>query len=152
MVGDLDDELRARRQGESGHRSVPHTADVRLQAWGPTREGCLAESVRGMVACFAEVSGVRSTAMERVRLAPGSDEDLLIALLDEVVFRLEVAGQVPVDVEVAAADDGGLDVRLAVAELTDVDIIGAAPKGVSWQGLRIGPDPHGWSCTAIVDV
>ena len=152
MVGDLDDELRARRQGESGHRSMPHTADTRVRAWGPTREGCLAEAVRGMVGCFAEVSGVRPTAVERVRLAPGGDEDLLVALLDEVVFRLEVAGRVPVDVEVGTAGDCGLEVRLAVAVLADVDIVGAVPKGVSWQGLHIGPDPHGWSCTAIVDV
>ena len=152
MVGDLDDEVRARRQGESGHRAMPHTADTRVQAWGPTREGCLAEAVRGMVECFAEASRVRSTAVERVRLAPGSDEDLLVALLDEVVFRLEVAGRVPVDGEVEAAADGGLEVRLTVADLADVDIIGAVPKGVSWQELHIGPDAYGWSCTAIVDV
>ncbi|WP_328868810.1 archease [Streptomyces sp. NBC_00287] len=152
MVGDLDDELRARRQGESGHRSMPHTADTRVQAWGPTRDECLAEAARGMVGCFAEVSDVGPTAVERVRLAPSGDEDLLIALLDEVVYRVEVAGRVPVDVEVETAADGALEVRLAVTDLTDVDIIGAVPKGVSWQGLHIGPDPHGWSCTVIVDV
>ncbi|MGW5419806.1 archease [Streptomyces sp. NPDC003943] len=154
MVGDLDDELRARRHGGSGHRSVPHTADAQVRAWGPTREACLAEAVLGMIECFAEVSGVRPTAVERVRLAPGSDEDLLVGLLDEFVFRLEVTGRIPVDVEVETAeeDDGGLDVRSAVAELDQVEIIGAVPKGISWQGLHIGPDPYGWSCTAIVDV
>lgn len=152
MVGDLDDELRARRQGVSGHRSVPHIADTRVQGWGPTREECLAEAVRGMVGGFAEVSDVRSTAVERVRLEPGSDEELLVRLLDEVVSRPETAGRVPVDVEVEAAADGGLEVRLAVAELADVDIIGGVPKGVSRQGLHIGPDAHGWSCSAIVDV
>ncbi|EKX66202.1 archease [Streptomyces ipomoeae] len=151
MVGDTDDDIRLRREGGNGHRAVPHTADVRVEAWGTSREGCLVEAVLGTVECFADVSAVRPTSMERVRLAESSDDDLLTALLDEVVFRLEVHGRVTVDVEAEPADDG-LDVRLALAELADVEITGAVPKGVSWHGLHIGPDPYGWSCAVTVDV
>lgn len=38
-----------------GHRSVPHTGDLRVEAWAPTREECIAEAVRGMVASFADL-------------------------------------------------------------------------------------------------
>ncbi|WP_225829886.1 archease [Streptomyces sp. NK08204] len=152
MVGDIGDDLLARRHGENGHRVLPHTADTRLHAWGTSREHCLAEAVRALVDAFAEVSDVHPTSVERVRLDPAGDEDLLVALLDEVVFRLEVAGLIPVDVEVEATDDGGVEARLCLAALADVDVIGAAPKGISWQELHIGPDPYGWSCTVIVDV
>ncbi|MFF8844209.1 archease [Streptomyces sp. NPDC015127] len=150
MVGDTDEERQARRQGESGHRAVPHTADVRVEAWGATRETCLAEAVLGMVECFADVSAVRPAAVERVRLVEGSDEDLLTALLEEVIYRLEVAGRVPVDVE-ADAPEEGLEVRLALAELADVEIVGAVPKGVSRHELRIRPDAYGWSCAVTID-
>ncbi|GAA2457623.1 archease [Streptomyces glaucus] len=150
MVGDTDDVRQARQQGESGHRTVPHTADIRIEAWAADRERCLTEAVLGMVESFADVSGVRPTAVDRVRLAEGSDEDLLATLLDEVIFRLEVHGQVPVDVE-ADEDEGGLDVRLAVAGLRDVEITGAAPKAVAWNELRIGPDAYGWSCAVTID-
>ncbi|AOR36114.1 hypothetical protein BFF78_38205 [Streptomyces fodineus] len=152
MVGDIGDELRARREGENGHCLIPHTADMRLQAWGTTRERCLAEAVSALVEAFADVSDVHPTTVERVRIAPGADEDLLVALLDEVVFRLEVAGLIPVDTEVEPTDDDALEARLSLAGLTDVTVVGAAPKGVSWQELRFGPDPYGWSCTVIVDV
>ncbi|MER6068593.1 archease [Streptomyces sp. NPDC001852] len=152
MVGDISDELRARREGENGHRSMPHTADTRLQAWGTTREQCLAEAVRAMVEAFADASEAHPTTMERIRLAPGDDADLLVALLDEVVYRLEVAGRIPVDVEAEPADDGGLAVRLSLTDLADVAVVGAVPKGVSWQDLHIGPDAYGWSCSVIVDV
>lgn len=151
MVGDTDDDIQARRNGESGHQAVPHTADVRIEAWGVSRERCLVEAALGMVECFADVTAVRPTSMERVRLAENSDEELLTALLDEVVFRLDVDGRVPVDLE-ADTTDGDLDVRLALAELGDVEVTGATPKGVSWHGLRIGPDPYGWSCAVTVDV
>lgn len=150
-VGMADDDTAARGQGRSGHRSVPHTADVRIEAWGASRERCLVEAVLGMVEGFADVSGARPTGEARLRLAEGSDEELLTALLDEVVFRLEVYGEVPVGV-VAEASDGGLDVRMAVARLGAVEVTGAAPKGVSWGDLHIGPGPDGWSCAVTVDV
>jgi SHS2 domain-containing protein len=151
MVGDTDDDIQERRQGGSGHRTVPHTADVRIEAWGASRERCLVEAALGMVECFADVTAVRPTSVEHIRLAENDDDDLLAALLDEVVFRLEVDGRVPVDLEADEAEDG-LEVRLALAGLADVEITGAVPKGVSWHGLRIGPGPYGWSCSVTVDV
>jgi SHS2 domain-containing protein len=88
--------------------------------------------------------------VDRVRLPEASDDDLLASLLDEIIFRLEVYGQVPVDVEADEAD-GGLDVRLAVTGIADVEITGAVPTAVVWNRLRIGPDPFGWSCAVTVD-
>ncbi|WP_432194045.1 archease [Streptomyces sp. bgisy027] len=151
MVGDTDDVIQARRRGESGHRAVPHTDDVRIEAWGVSRERCLVEAALGMVECFADVTTVRPTSVERVRLAEDTDEGLLTALLDEVAVRLDEDGRVPVDLEADAAE-GELDVRLALAELTDVRVTGIDPRGVSWHGLHIGPDPYGWSCAVTVDV
>jgi SHS2 domain-containing protein len=151
MVGDTDDDRQARRQGASGHRSVPHAADIRIDAWGTSRERCMAEAVLGLVECFADVSTARATGVAHLRLAENDDDDLLIELLDEVVHRMEVHGQVPVDVEADAAEDG-LDVRLAVAPLDDVRVTGEAPRIVAWHGLRFGPDPYGWSCAVTVDV
>ena len=43
-----------------GHRTVPHTADLRVEAWAPTREACLAEAVRGLVDRFAVVAAART--------------------------------------------------------------------------------------------
>ncbi|MFE6281165.1 archease [Streptomyces sp. NPDC057877] len=151
MVGDPDDVVEARRQGVSGHRALPHTADLRIEAWGASREGCLVEAVRGMVECFADVAGARPAAVRRVRLAGDGDEELLAGLLDEVIFRMEVHGQVPVDVAAAEGGAGAVEVRLAVAGLSDVEITGAVPKAVSWHELRMGPDAYGWSCGVTID-
>ncbi|MFG3496442.1 archease [Streptomyces sp. NPDC047928] len=148
---DGDDGGQARRPGEGGHRAVPHTADVRIEAWGGSREQCLAEAVLAMVECFADVSGVRADAVRQVRLAEGPDDDLLATLLEEVVFRLEVHGEVPVDVE-AESVDGDVDIRLAMTDMANVQITGAAPKAVSWNELRLAPGPYGWSCAVTVDV
>ncbi|WP_407701037.1 archease [Wenjunlia vitaminophila] len=134
-----------------GHRAVPHTADIRVEAWAEGREQCLVEAVLGLVESFAETSGTHPTAVERVRVEQGSDDDLLAGLLDEVIFRLDVHGQVPVDVEVEAVG-GGLDVRLAVVDVGSVAITGAAPKAVSFHELRLEQGPCGWTGEATVDV
>jgi SHS2 domain-containing protein len=151
MVGDTDDDIAVRRRGTSGHRASGHTADVRIEAWGADRDSCLLEAVRGMVECFADVAGAHPTAVARVRLPDEGDEELLAALLDEVVYRLEVRGEIPVDVAAATAD-GALDVRFAMAELKSVEITGAVPKAVAWHELRIRPDAYGWSCAVTIDV
>lgn len=150
MAGDTGDHGQGLRPGGSGHRAVHQEDHVRIEAWAGSRENCLAEAVVTMVECFADVSGVRPAGGIRIRLHEASDDDLLAALPDEVLYRLEEYGQVPVQVEADEAG-GGLDVRLAVAGLADVRVTGAVPTTVAWEELRIGPGPYGWSCAVTVD-
>ncbi|MDU0301494.1 MULTISPECIES: archease [unclassified Streptomyces] len=150
MVGDTSDPGQAPGPDLSGHRSVVQEDEVHIEAWAASREHCLAEAVVAMVECFADVSGVRPTGVGRIRLAEACDEDLLAALLDEILYRLEAYGQVPVDVEADEAE-GGLDVRLAIAGLADVRVTGEVPTDVDWEDLRLQPGPYGWSCAMTVD-
>lgn len=151
MVGDTDEDIRLRRRGENGHRAVPHTADTRIETWGPSREACVAEAVRALAECFADLSTARAAAVRHLRYVEDRDEDLLAAVLEEAVFRLEVHGEVPVDVEVQPAGDG-VEVRLAVTRLDAVPVTGALPRGVPWNELRLAPDAYGWSCGVTVDM
>ena len=41
----------------SGHRSVPHTADLRIEAWAPTRDGCIRQAVLGAVESRTRAQG-----------------------------------------------------------------------------------------------
>jgi SHS2 domain-containing protein len=136
-----------------GHRSVPHTADLRIEAWGPTREDCIAEAVRGVVESFADVSGAGyQHAIER-HLTAGSDGDLLAEAVEEVIYALDAGGEVPVAVEVGRAADGGIDLALRAVDVSTVEIIGAAPKAASLSGLACAQDESGrWSCAVTIDV
>ena len=136
-----------------GHRSVPHTADLRIEAWGPTREDCIAEAVRGLVESFADVSGAGGHRTVECHLAAGSDADLLAAAVEEIIYRLDASGEVPVAVAVGRAADGGIDLVLRAVGATTVEIIGAAPKAASLSGLACAPDAsEGWSCAVTIDV
>ena len=138
---------------DQGRRTVPHTADLRVEAWAATREQCLAEAVRGVVDSFAAVAGVRPGRTEVRHIAAGPDEDLLVAVVDEVIYRLDADGAIPVRVAVRRAGDGGVDLVLSLADAGAVEIVGAVPKAASLHELRCAPDPAGrWSCCVIVDV
>ncbi len=140
-------------QGDQGHRTVPHTADLRVEAWGPTREVCLAEAVRGLVDSFAVVAAVRPRHTAERRFVAGSDEDLLVAVVGEVIYRLDADGEIPVTAAVRPVPEGGVVLTLALADVTEAEITGAVPKGASLHDLRCAPDSTGrWSCGITIDV
>ena len=131
---------------------MPHTADVRIEAWAQTREACIAEAVRSLVDTFADTSAVRPEHTAEVTVPPGSDADMLLAVLDEVIYRLEVDGELALGADAAAAHDGGLRVRLSLGDAARAEETGAVPKAVSLHDLRFTGDPSGWSCGVTIDV
>lgn len=136
-----------------GHKSVPHTADLRIEGWGPTREDCIAEAVRGVVEGFADVSGAGCQHATCRHLTADSDADLLAAAVEEVIYALDAGGQIPVAVDVRPAAHGGIDLVLRAVDASTVEIIGAAPKAASLSGLACAPDASGqWSCAVTIDV
>jgi SHS2 domain-containing protein len=136
---------------ESGHRTVPHTADLRVEAWAPTREGCIAEAVLGSVASFVDTTSAHPDRSRLCRLAAHSDEDLLVAVLDEVIFHLDTENEAPVDVELDATDEG-LEVRFAMCDVSKLPQVGAVPKAVSLHELSLARGPDGWRCSVTLDV
>ena len=141
------------RRRDRRHRSVPHTADLRIEAWGPTREDCIAEAVRGLVESFADISETAHQRVIKRHLDVGSDADLLAAAVEEVIYPLDTDGTIPAEVEVSRAADGGIDLTLRVVDAAAAEIIGAAPKAASLSGLTCAPDASGrWLCAVTIDV
>ncbi len=138
---------------DCGHRSVPHTADLRIEAWGPTREDCLAEAVRGLVESFADISGATDRYVTEHHLDAGSDADLLAAAVEEVIYHLDTDGTIPAAVEVSQAAGGGVDLTLQVVDAAAAEIVGAVPKAASLSGLTCALDASGrWLCAVTIDV
>ncbi len=136
---------------ESGHRSLPHTADLRIEAWGPTRQACLGEAVAAMVESFADVSTARPVRTATADLTASDDEDALVSVLDEVIYLLDTENVVALGAEVEHLRDT-LRVRVPVAPLDELDLFGAVPKAVSLHGLDFSAHGRLWRCTATVDV
>jgi SHS2 domain-containing protein len=134
-----------------GHALRAHTADLIVEAWGPTREVCIEQAVLGLVASFAQVANGASTSDVEVELT-GGDADLLVAALDEVVYRLDADDAIPATVCVRPSA-GGVTLVLSLVDRRWAEPIGAAPKGVSHSGLEFGASGDGmWRCRVTIDV
>jgi SHS2 domain-containing protein len=135
--------------GTAGHRGVPHTADLRIEAWAPTREECVAQAVLGVVDAVAEVPPDDPPTDVTVRVGPAADGDLLVAVLDEVVYLMDTTGRVPAT---AAVQGEGGELRVRLGMVAPVWVVGAVPKAVSLHGLRFGRTGDGWACAVTLDV
>lgn len=131
----------------AGHRLVPHTADVRIEAWGPSRAAAFGEAVTALASSYASWPPEVHVTEVPVVLTADSDEELLVALLDEAVFLPDARGLVPIRAAVTA--DGAV---LGCVFAAAVQIVGPVPKGISWSDLVCGPDDGGWRCAVTVDV
>ena len=135
----------------SGHRTVPHTADLRIEAWAPTRNGCIRQAVLAAVESFLDLSSAHPDHTQVRRVIADRDDDLLVAVLDEVIYLLDTAGEAPVDLELQDIDDG-VDVTFAMADASTLVQLGAIPKAVSLNELRFRQGRHGWRCLVTLDV
>ena len=136
---------------QSGHRSVPHTADLRIEAWAPTRDGCIRQAVLGAVESFLDTSSAQAQHTRRRRVTGDRDDDLLVAALEEVIYLLDTTGEAPVDVNLSQAD-GGVDMTFAMVNASAVPQVGAVPKAVSLNELHLSHGKHGWRCSVTLDV
>ena len=137
---------------EAGHRVLPHTADVIVEAWAPTRAGCLEELVRGVVETFADTRAAPPTREIPLEVGAVRDEDVIVALFDDVCYLLDADGLVVVDVMLEEEEDAAFDGAFLVAPVEAVVPTGALPKGVSRSDLFFGLERDRWRARVIVDV
>ncbi|SFC71063.1 archease [Streptomyces aidingensis] len=139
---------------QAGHSSVPHLTDLRVLAWAPTREECLAQAVQAMTEAIADPAsaGPGAATRELDTVIPAlRDEDLLLGLAEEFLHWLDAGGEVPVRAEVAAVP-GGVRARVRLVRLRTLRTTGPAPVAVTDRGLSIGPAPDGWHCAVTLAV
>lgn len=135
-----------------GHRILPHTADLIVEAWGPDIASCIEEAVTALVSTCVDARAARIERIRAVRFGPGSDEQLLLDTLEEVVFTLDTSPDVPVRATVHRRPDDYIDVELHLAATESVQPAGPGPKAISRSGLAVDASPDGVRCSFLVDV
>lgn len=137
---------------EAGYQLLPHTADVMVSAWGSTVEGCFAEAALGLVSSFAEVGDVPPQDRVEFTCEPGPEPELLVELLEEVIYAVDAWDVVPVQVDVRRTGEGGLAGEFGVVERSSVRVTGPAPKAVTRHDLSVEREDGLWRCRVVVDV
>lgn len=137
---------------QAGYRVVPHTADVKFEAWASTRERCIAEAVAALVASFVDTGGLRPSRTYSFAAPVVPAQAGLLAALNEVIYLLDARGQVPLSTTVTGVDAAELSVSFALGDVTDRNLVGSVPKGISLSGLHFAELNGLWRCAVTVDV
>lgn len=136
--------------GERGYRLVDHTADVVLEAWGPTRAACLEEIAAGCCAIYS--GGAPAAGRAPLQVAVSVPDELVPCLLEEIIFALDTLGRIPIGVEITHDSPTAVEGWIRVAERRAVDIVGPSPKAVARTGAGLVQTETGWRCRVTVDV
>jgi SHS2 domain-containing protein len=126
---------------------------VIVEAWAPNRAACLEELVRGVVGTFADVGEPTTTSEIPLEVNEALDEDVVVAILQDVCYLLDADGLVVVDVELEEEEEsGGFEGVFVVTPVGDVVATGAPPKGISRSDLSFRRDGSSWRCQVTLDV
>jgi len=138
---------------QSGFETFEVTADVGIMAWGDTLQELFGNAARGMFALIIE-PGTASPAKALPVEASGADlPSLLVAWLNELLYRCEVEEWAPSDVRVLALE--GCRVR---GELVGepADPVRHRFKGVvkaaTYHLLECRRDGDRWRARVVFDV
>jgi SHS2 domain-containing protein len=136
---------------EAGHHVLTHAGDVTIEAWAPSRSGCLEELVRGVVETFADASNATATRELPFQVGAARDEEVVLSVLDDVYFLLDSDGLVVVDIALNE-EDGKLNGTYFVAPVDAVVHSGSAPRGILRSDVKFALDGQTWRGRVIVDV
>ena len=137
---------------DRGHRTVAHTADVILEAWGPDQDTCCAEAVAALADVYLDaVAPDATTESLAVTVEAATPEERLVALLEEIIFVLDTSPLPPIEATERTVD-GELPADVALTDPAAVEPAGAVPKAVSRSGLALAHDPDGTvRCSVLID-
>jgi SHS2 domain-containing protein len=108
--------------------------------------------VLALVESFARPAQGAPRRQIPLRLGPASDEDLLVAVLEEVIYLTDVDGVIPADAHLTTSLGDIVEGWLEVVGIADAAVVGSAPKAVSRNDLFLTRGAGEWRCRALIDV
>jgi SHS2 domain-containing protein len=137
----------------AGFRLREHVADLGLDAWGPDLPSAFAQAVRGLAEVVAGPAAFAPVDTRPVRVREQDAEAALVALLQEVLYAIEVHAWLASGADLTEVGEGALDGDLA-GEPIDAARHGGgiAVKAVTWHGLAVRRTATGVALSVVLDV
>ncbi|MDT8441380.1 MAG: archease [Desulfuromonadales bacterium] len=137
----------------AGHRLIPHTADMGIEAWAGGLEALFVEAGQGLRQMLVGTAPVYAQRTLTVSLTAGDRAELLVAWLNELLFHFEVDGLVPAAFRVDRLDDTCLQAEIG-GELfrPERHPLHHQVKAVTYHQLILERRRHGWFARVYVDL
>ena len=137
---------------------LDHTADVGFELGASTLEDLFDEARRALLMVVFERPPEKGEDEGEILLSAPDREMLLVRWLNEVVYRIQDAGFVPVRAEIRIQEAGGGAGLSLRASLTGAPLLleeygwQGEIKSATFHGLEVSNDGEGWHARVILDV
>jgi homoserine kinase len=140
---------------DAGFEITEHTADVGLRAWGPSEAELFTQAALGMLSLLCDPAAVhpRETYSVVAEAPAGSPDALLVAWLNELLYRIETDGIVFADIAIDGLTHRYLSARLRGEPLDPVrHPVRLSVKAATYHDLAVRHAEGGWEATVVLDV
>jgi SHS2 domain-containing protein len=136
----------------SRHGTIAHTADLGLWVEADSLPELFGAAVEALSQLMTKGSRNGDIAWLPVELDGQDQADLLVGLLNEVVYQLDARGLVAVALTISELSATRLAARLGVVPRGPGARPGEPVKAVTYHQARVEPHGQGWRAQVIMDV
>jgi SHS2 domain-containing protein len=135
-----------------GFEILAHTADTGFRAQGADLDETLAQACRALVAVALDPSRAQVLEWRHASVTGETLEDLLVNLLNEVLWLLDGERWTPAAIEVRSSP-GQASARLGGEPRDDLrHPPRIVVKAATYHQIRIGPRARGWVAEVYLDI
>ncbi len=134
---------------EAAHHFDEHTGEVRVHLQAPDLPGLYREAGRALAELMAPGASCEGGEGATIEVEGRDREALLVALVDELIYRVDTTGQVFPALEIEAADGGRLRARIHGCVPREFK---TAVKAATFHDLHVEEGAEGFSARLVLDV
>jgi SHS2 domain-containing protein len=135
--------------GWATHSLAEHVGELAIRVEADSPGDLFAESARALAEVMLGRPAAASGAYEHVWVKAPDREALLVAWLDELIFRAERDQKVYGDVQIQQISEGEIDAKIRGEAAADLK---TQVKAATYHGLAITETPKGVAATLVLDV
>lgn len=135
------------------YEQIPHTSDIAIRAYGRTFAELLSNAAFGMFDIIADLAGLKKSESVEIALEAPSREELLVAWLDELLYRFYSKKIIFSDFEMTDVSDTKLSARVHGRSVeANKNRLVKEIKAVTFHDLAIRENKDGLFVEIVFDV
>ena len=144
---------------DKGYKILPHPADVKVQAFGKTKEELFLNATRGMVAVLRpKIKDPRRTSLRgrqkekiknKIKIESLDLNALLVDFLSEVLYLIQTNKEIYNNIKFTKFEDKQLEGELFGNK---IESFGEDIKAVTYHGLKIERKNNLYEATILFDI
>lgn len=135
------------------YEQFPHTADIGIRVYGATMKALFKNAAFAMFDIIADLEGLKPSVTESVALQAQDYEELLIAWLDELLYRFYTKQLIFSDFEIEELDESKIKARAFGRPIAaNRNRLKTEIKAATYHNLKIDKASDGYTVEIVLDV